>query len=244
MEEIDALRSVEDSMGRTVLVLATEQDHARADDLYRRVRETTTAVETDARYVKARDRLKLLQETIRTPVRVLERYAVMLSASITVWRKAEAEKARQEALAAARKDVGKQAAATPAGAKVVEQAAESAVARIVAQQKETRKEAGQTSTQTLWHAEVDDVALLVAAIVASNDAIWTTARELRKPTKRAALGRVPVEAVMGLRRAKTTMAPYDHVSSPTLNALAKSLEKNLSIPGVRAVSADTVVNRW
>jgi hypothetical protein len=243
------------------IVLQSAVDHDTADGLYREARALEKAIKADTRYVKAKAKVAELRAAMRL---VMDQVAVrtpLLRDAVTAYRRAEEEKARKKAQAEAEAEQARLRAAQEAEAAelreqakkrrgqfrkdLLEQAesaektplpsVDSAVARALAKQEEKRRDAGHVPTSRTWRAEVDEVGLVAAAVVASDETLFDLAKSM---VNNKGMDKVTAEALVGLKREKGAL-----VASPYLNQQARAREANLSIPGVRAVSVETVVNR-
>ena len=243
-----------------VIVLQNETDHVRADALYREGRRLAKAIKADSRYVKAQQQKNALILGMKS---VLDRVSTTrLVPALTAYRRAQedtarkaaqeeatrlevAEKVAQEAAAATLREEakgrrGKLRKELLEEARTVEQtplpSPESAVSRILAEQRRETAQAGFTPTTARYHAEVDSLFDLVAQIVASDPTLLTAAIKLEKSP--CVLQQVPLEALVGIRREKGELA-----ASPYLNSLARAQGRVMQVCGVRAVRVEGVANR-
>lgn len=220
---IAALPTVE---GTGAIVLQRAEQHVDANALYRESRALAKAVEASPTYglVKA-ERAKLLA-AMQAVTQPLTAAADRLSVAIVAWRGTEDDKAA----AAARADA-------PRGEKG------SAVARALAQQVETRREAGFAPEREYWHAELDDLGSLAAHVVASDTTLSERVSTIRKDIQMGVLMAAPRDVLRGVVLYGPAGEVASWMTSPALNALAEEFKGNLRIAGVRAVCSKGVVNR-
>lgn len=108
------------------------------------------------------------------------------------------------------------------------QSVDSAVQDAVEEVRQSFRGGGRAASRVNWKAVVDDFAELVCAVVASEPAMRTRVGELAKRIGRGEADSVNVAALQ--------------VYLPELNRRAKSAEKSLRIPGVRAVDDEKIAN--
>lgn len=247
-----------------VLVLRNPDQHTLANDLYRDSRDLQRVIEASDPYQKAKTTRVSLLAAMQASTAPLLQAAERLGRAISTYRKAEdqkiAEAARRQALVDQQQQQRTQAAEqkrlealakTARGAEKRDLLAEAAaisaipmpsidsvVANAVAQQQADTVATGAVPLVEQWHAEVDDLDLLVAHVVASSADLVKKVKELQIGIDAGRLSRLTTEALVGITRLKGVLH-----ASPALNALARQLRAQCWIAGVRVVADTHAVNR-
>lgn len=264
-EGIEQLPAVQKGGVTVALTLKTADQHDAAIALFQEGKRLEEAIK--AHYDPAETKLKEWRETLKRlkdgDLFKVSPLLSLLDAGITAYRRRvsddaaakareHAEEDRKRAEAAQKKEterlhaLAKQARGQEkkdliAEAQAVQEtplpSVESTVERIQARTVASFQHPGQAPSATYWSAQIDDLSALVALVVASDEALFARAVELRGDLRRGGWQHVPLEALLGIARVKGLIE-----ASPYLNTQARSLMRRLRIAGVRAVSRDGLRN--